>query len=258
MSSKTIYTSQDRTPYTYFIRWNDLDLNYYGRRTAKKCQPEEFFITYFTSSKLVADIIAEYGMPDVIAIHRIFSDIESCKLQEEKYLKRVDAKHSLCWLNQTNASMNWDSTNKVAVRDNNGNNYLIDKNDSRYLSGELIPVGKNKKTWNAGLTKESDQRIAIAAEKHSLVTKGIKRGPYSNERKNNISIALKGKYKWYTNGELEIHIHIDELPPENYINGRLPRNRNKKVVCRIIDKKEMDIGNYTKWLNKLISKPSTK
>jgi hypothetical protein len=34
-----IYTAIDRTPYTYFIRWNDLNLNYYGRRTAKGCHP---------------------------------------------------------------------------------------------------------------------------------------------------------------------------------------------------------------------------
>ena len=64
----TIYTVNDRTPYTYFIRWNDLNLNYYGRRTAKGCHPEEFFISYFTSSKYVKQTIDEFGMPDIIKI----------------------------------------------------------------------------------------------------------------------------------------------------------------------------------------------
>ena len=109
MLSTNTYTSQDRSPYTYFIRWNELDLNYYGRRTAKGCRPEEFFITYFTSSKLVDDIIAEYGMPDIIKIHKIFSDIHSCCLQEEKFLTRVNAARSLSWLNQTNGDKNWNN-----------------------------------------------------------------------------------------------------------------------------------------------------
>lgn len=110
MSSTNTYTAQDRTPYTYFIRWDELDLNYYGRRTAKGCQPEEFFITYFTSSIYVADIIAEYGMPNIIKIHKIFSDIDSCKIQEERFLTKVNASRSLSWLNQTNGDKKFDTT----------------------------------------------------------------------------------------------------------------------------------------------------
>ena len=108
MSSNNTYTAQDRTPYTYFIRWNDLNLNYYGRRTAKGCHPEEFFIAYFTSSRYVDDIISEYGMPDLIKIHKIFSDINSCKIQEDRFLKRVNAAKSLSWLNQTNGDKTQD------------------------------------------------------------------------------------------------------------------------------------------------------
>lgn len=116
MISTNTYIAHDRTPYTYLIRWNQLDLNYYGRRTAKDCHPEEFFISYFTSSKYVSDIIAEYGMPDVIKIHRIFSDVDSCKLQEERFLKRVNAAKSLNWINQTNGDKNFDTTGIAAIK----------------------------------------------------------------------------------------------------------------------------------------------
>lgn len=105
-----IYTLQDRTPYTYFIRWNKLNLNYYGRRTAKGCHPEEFFISYFTSSRYVADVIAEYGMPDVIKIHKIFWDIDSCKTQEYQLLEKVNAASNPNWLNKTNGDLNFDTT----------------------------------------------------------------------------------------------------------------------------------------------------
>ena len=108
MTSKTM--DQDRTPYTYFIRWNEIDLNYYGRRTAKGCHPEEFFISYFTSSIYVADTISEFGMPDIIKIHKIFSDTDSCSIQEERFLKRVNAAKSIRWLNQTNGDRKFDMT----------------------------------------------------------------------------------------------------------------------------------------------------
>ena len=112
MTSNIIYTSTDRTPYTYFIRWNTLGLNYYGRRTANRCHPEELFISYFTSSKVVADIIDEFGMPDIIKIHKIFSDIDSCKIQEERFLKKVNAAGKITWINQTNGDINFDTTGK--------------------------------------------------------------------------------------------------------------------------------------------------
>lgn len=112
----TIYTSINRTPYTYFIRWNELDLNYYGRRTAKGCQPEEFFVTYFTSSKYVKETIDDYGMPDIIKIHKIFIDINSCKSQEEKFLKRVNAAKSPQWLNKRNSDSHLDTTGVKPIK----------------------------------------------------------------------------------------------------------------------------------------------
>ena len=76
MTSKTIYNHSafDRTPYTYLIGWIDVDLWYYGRRTAEGCHPEELFISYFTSSKVVYDIRSEFGEPDVIRTHKFFSE----------------------------------------------------------------------------------------------------------------------------------------------------------------------------------------
>lgn len=117
MSSTNIYhTFIDRTPYTYFIRWNDLDLNYYGRRTAKGCHPNELFISYFSSSDLVKEIIDEYGYPDHIIVHRVFSDVQSCIEQEEKYLMRVNAAKNLKFLNKSNGDRKFDTTGITPIR----------------------------------------------------------------------------------------------------------------------------------------------
>jgi hypothetical protein len=286
MPSTSIYNLPDRTPYTYFIRWNELDLNYYGRRTAKDCRPEEFFVKYFTSSKLVWDVIAEHGMPDVIKIHKIFVDVDSCKIQEERFLKRVNAARSLRWLNQTNGDKKWDLTgkivvqdtngtfytidvtdsryvnkellpyraNKVVVKDKNGNTSLIDKNNALYTSGELIPIGVGNLPWNTGLSKDTDDRLYQAAIKRSKTTKGVSRGPHTESRKENISKTKSNKkFKWFNNGTIELSIPQGEIIPENFVSGRLPQKRNMKVICRIFDMKEMDIGNYIKWERTLIN-----
>ena len=166
MLSTNTYTAQNRTPYTYFIRWNELNLNYYGRRTAKNCHPEEFFITYFTSSNLVSDIISEYGMPDIIKIHKIFSDIQSCCIQEERFLTRVNAAKSLNWLNQTNGDKKFDTSGK-----------------------QLSPHHKSKLSWK-GKTHSPETKL-----KQSLSAIGHKRclgKTHSPETKLKMSIAAKG------------------------------------------------------------------
>lgn len=177
--SMNIYTTIDRTPYTYFIRWNDLDINYYGRRTAKGCHPEEFFISYFTSSKYVEDVIAEYGMPDIIKIHKIFADIDSCKTQEEKFLKRFNAAKDLRWLNVTNGDKNWDRTNLITAKDVYGNTFTVENTDLRYISGELRGI-------NSGVSPSYETRL-----KQSLKMKGCFRKPMSEYTKMLISNSRK-------------------------------------------------------------------
>lgn len=47
--------SNNHLTYTYLIGWSNHNKWYYGRRTAKNCHPNEFWKTYFTSSKYVKE-----------------------------------------------------------------------------------------------------------------------------------------------------------------------------------------------------------
>lgn len=97
-------------PYTYLIGWTTQNKWYYGVRYAKKskclyetgCHPDELWITYFTSSKVVEDFISEHGDPDVIQIRKTFSDEDSAIKWEEKVLQRMDVIHKVEWLNESN------------------------------------------------------------------------------------------------------------------------------------------------------------
>lgn len=90
-----------RTPYTYRIRWSKTDINYYGVRYAHGCHPSELFVSYFTSSKYVAEYIKEHGMPDVVEIRKIFDEhqIEESREYEHRVLRRLIGKPK--WLNKT-------------------------------------------------------------------------------------------------------------------------------------------------------------
>lgn len=103
MDSESIYT----LPYTYLIGWSNLDLYYYGRRTARGCHPSDLFETYFTSSDEVDSHISEYGQPDIVSIRRTFDTVEECCRWECTVLRRLDAKNNDRYLNKTNGDSEW-------------------------------------------------------------------------------------------------------------------------------------------------------
>ena len=77
-------------PYTYLIGWTEHKKYYYGVRFAKNCNPKDLWITYFTSSKYVKEIRQMYGEPDLIQIRKIFENVYSARLWENKVLKRLN------------------------------------------------------------------------------------------------------------------------------------------------------------------------
>lgn len=104
------------TPYTYLIGWTKHNKWYYGRRTSSKCHPSELWITYFTSSKHVANFRRQFGDPDVLQIRKTFQNAKKCCLWESKVLKRLDAQHSDLWLNQKNGDEKWDTSGLSFIR----------------------------------------------------------------------------------------------------------------------------------------------
>lgn len=77
-------------PYTYLLRCNPENSVYYGVRYADDCSPEDFWVTYFTSSKTVKEKIELYGLDAfVFEIRRVFDNKESAILWENRVLTRM-------------------------------------------------------------------------------------------------------------------------------------------------------------------------
>lgn len=87
-------------PYTYYIAWTGINLQYYGVRYASDCHPDDFWTTYFTSSKVVATLREEFGDPDVIQIRKIFDCREKAIDWEHKVLRRLKVITNESWANQ--------------------------------------------------------------------------------------------------------------------------------------------------------------
>lgn len=144
------------TPFTYLLHCTATDQYYYGSRYGKGCHPSSLWNTYFTSSKVVEQLILEHGKDAFkVSVRRVFNTPEEARRWETKFLNRVKAAQSDKWINLHNAD------EKFYCRGHHGN------------------LGKK-------LTKEHRENI-------SKGQKGSKRDPLSEDRKKKISESRTGQ-----------------------------------------------------------------
>lgn len=101
-------TENQILPYTYLLKFNinNQIKYYYGvryRNVELNLTPEnDLFKKYFTSSKIVKNLLKENILPEKIIIHKTFSSInEACKF-EINFLNKLNAKNRKDFLNQVN------------------------------------------------------------------------------------------------------------------------------------------------------------
>jgi len=88
-------------PYTYLIGWSSHNRYYYGVRYAKDCNPNDLWVSYFTSSKYVKNFFERYGDPDVIQVRKTFSTVDDARFWEHKVLKRLRVVNNPIFLNES-------------------------------------------------------------------------------------------------------------------------------------------------------------
>jgi hypothetical protein len=103
-------------PYTYLIGWSELDLWYYGVKFGKSADPAKFWVNYFTSSKYVRDMRAEFGEPDVREIRKTFESKESAAEWERKVIRRIKAVWSDKWINRGNGGHEFNPSPEMRAR----------------------------------------------------------------------------------------------------------------------------------------------
>lgn len=73
--------------YVYFLKNKTTGLKYIGIRYAKNCKKEEFWVSYFTSSKIIKTLIELYGKEDFE--YRIIREFE-CGYEALKYENKLN------------------------------------------------------------------------------------------------------------------------------------------------------------------------
>lgn len=186
-------SKSDRIPYTYLVGWSHLNKWYYGRRTAKNCHPDEFWVKYFTSSDPVNRFRNMHGEPDIVEIRKTFSTVEQCKLWETRVLKRINAKHNDLFLNESNGDKNFDTTGLVGT--SAAKHVLtgeklgrIPLTDMRWKTGEIVGLSKNRKQTVEERIKRSESLRGRTSPR-----KGLNGKPHSIETKERLSQLNIGK-----------------------------------------------------------------
>jgi hypothetical protein len=172
-------------PYTYLIKIKPTEQLYYGAKTAKGCHPDQLWVKYFTSSKVVAKLIKEYGKDsfEIVSIKLHETRIDALK-HEELYLVSVNAGYNTKYLNKHNGAKNF-TTSGMSGENHHG--YGIkhtkeqNKAQSERMSGENhhgygkkhSDEWKNNQSKNNGMLGKTGELCPNYGRKNTNETKEL-------------------------------------------------------------------------------------
>ncbi len=94
---------RETIPYTYIVRIIPTGQFYYGYRGRKGCHPDELGREYFSSSKLLLEMVSRYGPESFVwQVRRTFAAASEARAWERRFLQKVNARHNPAFLNQSN------------------------------------------------------------------------------------------------------------------------------------------------------------
>lgn len=199
------------TPYTYLIGWSKHNLYYYGVRYKIGCSPNDFWASYFTSSKKVTEIRKQCGEPDVIEIRKTFQCKEKAILWEQKVLRRLNVIKKSYWIN-ANAAGAFKINDEILKKRG-------EKISKTLKERKYIPWNKGKTgfDWGTkGIPKSEETKLKMRKPKKD----SSKMGKYkrTDATKKKLADAWIG-CRWYNDG---INQKLcKEKPNENWVLGRI-------------------------------------
>lgn len=221
-------------PYVYRLDNPVTGEFYIGFRCANKVPSEQDLgHKYFTSSKLVKPRFYEFNY-QIIA--EFFDKDDAFKLEQELIKENL---HNNLLLNKSCFSNNTLSFIRIIVTDEHRRNISLGRQGIKFSAEHChnISVGQRGKV----ISQETRLKLSNAGKNRIL----------TDEHKNKIGQAHKNKFVTEdTRLKLSSHAKGRILSEEHKLRISLSTKGIPKIksVCRVFDRKEMDIGNYFQWL----------
>lgn len=132
------------TPYTYLLTHQKTGMVYYGVRFREGCNPDELLVDYFSSSKVVKEMIFE-GEEFVAEVRKTFSTKEAAIAWETKVLRRLGAAKHPRFLN----------------KHNNGVGFFHHTPHSEYSKKKMSDAAKGRPGyWTGKVRKFSEEHLS--------------------------------------------------------------------------------------------------
>lgn len=163
--------------YTYILKCNVTEEFYYGCRYAKNSTPDDFWVSYFTSSKYVKELLIKYGKESFsYQIRKISDNNGIIQNWEHKVLRRLKVIDRADFLNRTdNKSISSEDSAKGA------------KNRLPLSTEDREKLGERMRKLNSGRKRTEEWKIA-----HSkLMMERQKDGGFKLGKKEDINTRKK-------------------------------------------------------------------
>ena len=185
-------------PFSYHLYHKQTGKHYYGIKYSKGCSPSDLWTTYFSSSKLVKQLIEKFGTDSFeVKVRRLFDSGEKALLWEHKLLTRLNAAKRSDWLNRHNGGVKFRApttqSENCKIMSSKTHKGVPKSEEQKQKMSESAKI-KNKKLKDSGWTmpRESVKQRLITRQEN--IEAGII-NPYSNERNQKMAASKRGKRK---------------------------------------------------------------
>lgn len=169
MDNKSIYH------YVYRITNISSCKHYYGKRSSNIIPEKDLGVKYFSSSTDKKFIHDQKTNPQKYKykIIKLFKTATEAVEFEIKLHRKFNVGINENFYNKSNqTSSGYDTTGMVSVKDKNGNTMIVSKDDTRYLSGELVRLWLGK--------THSDMSKSKIGKSNSISQLGCRNSNYGN------------------------------------------------------------------------------